>query len=741
MHGRTAYRSLSRAPRDARARHPRDAGGRVRDDPGRGAGRGAQGLHRLFAGLGETGPDGAARERAGGARVCARRAPADRAQLHGAGRPLHRLRRPWPTSTFRRRRRLRLAERRHGRGVRHPGARLGLRVLAVRHARESGGRGHRRGPRGFVGPRGDPVVALYAGGSPRRPPSSPQAAARVVAGGRPVVLLAPGRSAAGARAARSHTGSLAPRRPSLDAVCRATGMRSASTRRGSCSSSTVALRSAPRPRGRRVAVITDGGGPGGIAADALSAAGLRVPELRRRSTAGSARRSRERGHQPPRFRPRHHRPRRLSRALPVVAGAGRGRRGARGGPAGLLGGALSRGSRPGARPRWRAPAAMAAVREAPACRWSSSTVYPDAAPAGGAAAARRPRVPRDRLRGRGARRAGARRRSSAHRSARLPPPAGRARGRPGLLGGSRGPGRGRPDDCGGPRAWPAPEEALAAAQAARLPGRLKALGLLHKSDAGGVALGLGDAAAAPRGRWPHLDRSPAPSGLRRREDGARDEGDRAHHRLPPRPAVAGPRGLVGYGGIYAELLGDTRTALAPLEAGGARTARASFARRALLTGARGRGALDVAAAAAAAARSEHGSRPRIRRSRRWRSIPLLVLPAGAPRPRRTHRPATRADDDGRDRSTRRRMIWQDMAGKRVLVTAAAAGIGATIAARFAEARRASVHLRCRRRGGRRLSGRRTPRIGGPSGRRRSAGRCRALRGRGRRAAWAGSTCS
>ena len=74
--------------------------------------------------------------------------------------------------------------------------------------------------------------------------------------------------------------------------------------------------------------------------------------------------------------------------------------------------------------------------------------------------------------------------------------------------------------------------------------------------------------------------------------------------------------------------------------------------------------------------------------------PLLVLPAG-PWPwtraaswsgRAARRRRRRSDDDeGRTPASVR--------GKRVVVTAAAAGIGATVAARFAEAGAACVHLR------------------------------------------------
>ena len=131
--------------------------------------------------------------------------------------------------------------------------------------------------RSFAGDRRTRAVALYAEGF-QEGRALAQAIAAVVHGGTPVVLLSPGRSAASVSAARSHTGSLAPRPAVLDAVCRATGALRVDTPR-ELFEITVALASAPRARGRRVTVVTEGGGHGGIAADALAAAGLEVPEL------------------------------------------------------------------------------------------------------------------------------------------------------------------------------------------------------------------------------------------------------------------------------------------------------------------------------------------------------------------------------------------------------------------------------------------------------------------------------
>jgi acyl-CoA synthetase (NDP forming) len=96
--------------------------------------------------------------------------------------------------------------------------------------------------------------------------------------GKPVVLLAPGRSAAATRGAASHTGSLTSPARVVDAACAAAGAVRVETP-GQLVEALVALRPGVRARGRRVAVITDGGGHGAVAADALTAVGLEVPVL------------------------------------------------------------------------------------------------------------------------------------------------------------------------------------------------------------------------------------------------------------------------------------------------------------------------------------------------------------------------------------------------------------------------------------------------------------------------------
>ncbi|MBI3637259.1 MAG: acetate--CoA ligase family protein, partial [Candidatus Rokubacteria bacterium] len=103
-------------------------------------------------------------------------------------------------------------------------------------------------------------------------------ALRAAAAVKPVVLLKAGRSAEGARAVSSHTGALAGSDDAFDAAVRQAGALRARTieelfdlARG--------LASQPLPRGRRLLVVTNGGGLGIVATDAARAAGLGVAPL------------------------------------------------------------------------------------------------------------------------------------------------------------------------------------------------------------------------------------------------------------------------------------------------------------------------------------------------------------------------------------------------------------------------------------------------------------------------------
>jgi acetyltransferase len=105
------------------------------------------------------------------------------------------------------------------------------------------------------------------------------AAARLAAErGKPVIAAKIGRTGAGARAARSHTASLAGWNTAYEAVFRRHGI-IAAEEPDEAVAIAAAFATAPLPKGDRVAVVTTSGGAGAWAADALAAAGLALPEL------------------------------------------------------------------------------------------------------------------------------------------------------------------------------------------------------------------------------------------------------------------------------------------------------------------------------------------------------------------------------------------------------------------------------------------------------------------------------
>jgi len=97
-------------------------------------------------------------------------------------------------------------------------------------------------------------------------------AARAGARNKPVVVIKAGRALEGARAAASHTGALMGSDDVYDAAIRRAGMlRVFSTRE--MFDAVETLTSACRPRGERMAILTNGGGPGVIATDELVLSG------------------------------------------------------------------------------------------------------------------------------------------------------------------------------------------------------------------------------------------------------------------------------------------------------------------------------------------------------------------------------------------------------------------------------------------------------------------------------------
>jgi acetyl coenzyme A synthetase (ADP forming)-like protein len=95
----------------------------------------------------------------------------------------------------------------------------------------------------------------------------------------PIVALKSGRSAAGVRAASSHTGALlAASDRATDALFEQSGVIRAETLAELLDVASL-LSSQPLPAGDRVGILSNAGGPGIMCADACEAAGLEVPEL------------------------------------------------------------------------------------------------------------------------------------------------------------------------------------------------------------------------------------------------------------------------------------------------------------------------------------------------------------------------------------------------------------------------------------------------------------------------------
>ena len=101
---------------------------------------------------------------------------------------------------------------------------------------------------------------------------------RRVARRKPILALKAGATAAGARAASSHTAALAGSEAAVDALFRQAGVLRARTLEELVDVAGL-LSSQPLPRGRRVGVLTNAGGLGILCADACEAAGLELPEL------------------------------------------------------------------------------------------------------------------------------------------------------------------------------------------------------------------------------------------------------------------------------------------------------------------------------------------------------------------------------------------------------------------------------------------------------------------------------
>jgi acyl-CoA synthetase (NDP forming) len=120
------------------------------------------------------------------------------------------------------------------------------------------------------------VIAIYAEGIKDGPAFLD--AVRVAARSKPVVILKAGATATGGRAAASHTGSLAAQDRVFDAACRQAGAVRVE-RSDEFPAVAAALAGQPPARGRRVALLGSGGGHSVQVGDAADRAGLDVRPL------------------------------------------------------------------------------------------------------------------------------------------------------------------------------------------------------------------------------------------------------------------------------------------------------------------------------------------------------------------------------------------------------------------------------------------------------------------------------
>jgi acetate---CoA ligase (ADP-forming) len=448
------------------------------------------------------------------------------------------------------------------------------------------------------------------------------AAAEAERAGKPVLLLTVERTEATARAVRSHTGALASDGAAIEAACVAAGIERLRAPQELVDVAAALLSGRP-PAGRRLAVMGDGGGHGGLAAALAQRGGLRLPRL----SAALGKRLRE------------WLPRAAAVANPVdLAGGGeqdihnftRTAQTLLGSGevdavllTGFFGGygeyAAALGSEEAAVAEALADAAERAGRPL-----LVHTMYPRGA---AAEVLRRRGVPVyggvDRAVDVVARLAARAERGATDVPA-LPAPApprradGYAQARELLASG------GVPFAAA--RTVASATEAAAAADALGYPVALKGLGLPHKSDAGGVILGLSDEEAL-RHAFAELQERlrPAACSVERMAPTADGVELLAGARWDAR---FGPVVLVGLGGLYTEVLRDVAVALAPLDAARAAELLQTLRAAPLLRGARGRPPVDVAAAADAIAALSRvaAAHPEIAE---LEVNPLLVTPEGA----------------------------------------------------------------------------------------------------------------
>lgn len=109
-------------------------------------------------------------------------------------------------------------------------------------------------------------------------------AAREVAWSKPIIVVKPGRTEPASRAAASHTGALTGSDAVIDAAFRRVGVLRVESIEDLFDMAEV-LGKQPRPRGPRLGIVTNAGGPAALAVDRLAAAGGEVAPLAEQTIA------------------------------------------------------------------------------------------------------------------------------------------------------------------------------------------------------------------------------------------------------------------------------------------------------------------------------------------------------------------------------------------------------------------------------------------------------------------------
>jgi len=123
---------------------------------------------------------------------------------------------------------------------------------------------------------GTRVIVLYVEGL--RDAATFKAVAKEVAAKKPILAMKAGRTEVGAKAASSHTGGLARVDIATELIFKKAGILSFHDEAALCQAA-AAFASQPVPKGKRVGMITNTGGPAVIATDVLVEAGLEIPPL------------------------------------------------------------------------------------------------------------------------------------------------------------------------------------------------------------------------------------------------------------------------------------------------------------------------------------------------------------------------------------------------------------------------------------------------------------------------------